>query len=584
MQLESFYHTSLSNWAYAYDKETIHLRMRTKRDDVEEVAAVTGDKYDWDRTVAEYDMQKISSDDMFDYWEAHIKPQYKRATYGFRLRAGSETIWMIETGISSDQPTPPGGYYEFPYIHEIDMHAAPDWAKEAIFYQIFPERFANGDPSNDPEGTEPWGGEPTTDNNFGGDLRGIIDKLDYIVDVGFNAIYLTPVFEAPSNHKYDTVDYKKVDPHFGDNETLKQLVEECHARGIRVMLDAVFNHCSDQFAPFQDVLKHGENSKYAEWFHVREYPLEVKDGIPTYDTFGFYGNMPKFNTANPEVKKYLLDVAEYWIKEIKLDGWRLDVASEIDHQFWREFRKVVKAANPEAYIVGEVWNDSLKWLLGDQFDSVMNYPFADKVLQFFTDPNMDGYDFASSLGYLLMRYPQQTNEVIFNLLCSHDTPRVLTRVGEDPRKLKLCVVFLLTYIGTPCTYYGDEIGLSGDGDPGCRKCMEWDPEKQNRDLLDFYKMLIALRKDHQALRRGFFRFLKADHDDSRIIYERIDADTHFTIWMNNTDQKTVLSHAMETDDWKDALTGEEVHPTDGIMNIELDVFGYRILVRNLHNI
>ncbi|SEC25729.1 alpha-glycosidase [Paenibacillus sp. GP183] len=582
MLRECFYHTSVSNWAYAYDKDTIHLRIRTKRDDVEEVFVVTGDKYDWERTKADYEMFNISSDSLFDYWEAHVKPRYKRLSYGFRLRSGDEYAWMVELGIYDEQPYPPSGYYDFPYIHENDMHSAPEWAKEAIFYQIVPERFANGDTSNDPDHTEPWGGQPTNDNFFGGDLQGIMDHLDYLGDLGINAIYLTPVFEAPSNHKYDTVDYRKVDPHFGDNALLKKLVGKCHDLGIRVMLDAVFNHCSDQFTPFQDVLTHGKYSIYADWFIIREYPLEVKDGVPTYGTFGFYGNMPKFNTSNPDVKKYLLSVAEYWIKEIKIDGWRLDVANEVDHEFWRDFRKIVKAANPEAYIVGEVWNDSLKWLLGDQFDSVMNYPFSEKVLQFFDDPNMDGSNFADSIGFLQMRYPQQTNEVIFNLLNSHDTPRVLTRMNGDKRKQKLCVVFLLTYIGTPCIYYGDEVGLTGGQDPDCRKCMEWDIGRQDRELYDFYKWLIALRKNNKALRRGFFRFLKADQNDSRIIYERIDSDSHFTIWMNNTDQTTWLSHPMETNDWKDALSGEDVPPVDGVMHIRLDEFGYRILYRKLN--
>ncbi|WP_426449916.1 alpha-glycosidase [Paenibacillus sp. S-38] len=579
MLRECFYHVSNSNWAYAYTKEKIHLRFRTKRDDVNEITAVTGDKYDWDRTYKEYPMLRIASDAYFDYWEATVKPKYKRLTYGFRITAGTETVWMVETGVYDEQPHPPGGYYDFPYIHEIDLFAAPEWAKSAIFYQIFPDRFANGDPENDPEGTEHWGGTPTTDNSFGGDLQGIIDKLDYIVNLGVNAIYLTPVFQSPSNHKYDTLDYKKVDPQFGDNAKLKELVEACHDRGIRVMLDAVFNHCSEHFTLFQDVVKNGEKSKYADWFHVREFPIEVKDGIPSYDTFGFFQHMPKFNTSNPEVKEYLLDVAEYWIKEIKIDGWRLDVANEIDHHFWRDFRKIVKSANPEAYIVGEVWNDSLKWLLGDQFDSVMNYPFSNKVLEFFSSSYMDGYTFANSMGFLLMRYPQQTNEVVFNLLCSHDTPRVLTCVGEDKRRLKLCVVFLLTYIGTPCIFYGDEIGLTGGGDPDCRKCMVWEQEHQDNELYDFYKLLIALRKDYDVLRQGGFRFLKADAGDSRIIYERIDDKMHFTVWMNNTEEETVLSHPMETEDWKDALSQEEVVPVNGMMNIKLDPLGYRILYR-----
>lgn len=581
MLRECFYHVSHSNWAYAYDNETVHLRVRTKRDDVEEIHAVTGDKYDWDRTYAEYPMMKTASDAMFDYWEAHLTPPYRRVSYGFRLRAGEETAWMVETGIYGEPPTPPGGYFDFPYIHEIDTHSAPDWAKSAVFYQIFPDRFANGDSDNDPEGTEEWGNQPTTDNNFGGDLQGIIDHLDYIEDLGVNALYLTPVFRSPSNHKYDTLDYKKIDPQFGDTDTLKALVEACHLRGIRVMLDAVFNHCSVDFPPFQDLVKNGENSMYIDWFHVREYPLGVKDGIPTYDTFGFFQHMPKFNTANPEVRRYLLDVAEYWIKEVDIDGWRLDVANEIDHQFWRDFRKVVKTAKPEAYIVGEVWNDSMKWLLGDQFDSVMNYPFSSKVLEFFSGSHIDGHTFSSSMGSLLMRYPQQTNEVIFNLLCSHDTPRMLTRVGEDKRRLKLCVVFLLTYMGTPCIFYGDEIGLSGGDDPDCRKCMEWDPDKQDNELYDFYKLMIALRKKNDVLRKGSFRFLKADSGDSRIIYERIDDSMHFTVWMNNTEEETVISHPMETSDWKDALSGEETLPEEGMMNIKLDPLGYRILYRSL---
>lgn len=581
MQLEAFHHGPRNNWAYAYNNETIHLRFRTKRDDVDQVYAVTGDKYDWNRTTKTIPMENTAFDSIFDYWEVAVHPQYRRLAYGFKIVAGTETLWMIETGITHNEPFPPGNFYEYPYIHEVDVFQPPAWAKDAIFYQIFLDRFANGDPSNDPEVTEPWGNNPTTLNHFGGDLKGVMDHLDYLVDLGINAIYFTPLFESTSNHKYNTIDYKKVDPHFGTNELLKELVEKCHERGIRVMLDAVFNHCSDQFPPFQDVLKNGKNSPYANWFHVHEFPLSFKGNVPTYDTFGFFGDMPKFNTANPEVKKYLLDVAQYWIQEIKMDGWRLDVANEIDHQFWRSFRKVVKEANPEAYIVGEVWNDSIMWLLGDQFDSVMNYPFSNKVLEFFAPGIMDGFSFANSMGSLLMRYPQQANEVVFNLLCSHDTGRAINRVGEDRRRLKLAVVFLLTYMGTPCIFYGDEVGLRGVNDPDCRKCMEWDPKRRDNELYDFYKLLINLRKKHKALREGRFRFLKADPGDRRIIYERIDQDIHFMIWMNNQDEITTLTHPCETDDWKDALSGESVRTKDGKMSIQLEQMGYRIIYRTI---
>ncbi|MUG23399.1 alpha-glycosidase [Paenibacillus macerans] len=580
MLLEALYHVPRDKWAYAYDPATIHLRIRTKRDDVERVFALTGDKYDWKGTYQELAMEKAAHDRMFDYWEVSVRPRFKRLSYAFKLVAGAEIVYMQDSGIQTEEPTPPGELFEFPYIHEIEVFKVPEWAKQAVFYQIMPERFANGDPSNDPKPVEAWGGKPTRENYFGGDLQGVLDHLDDLVDLGITAIYFTPLFAAPSNHKYDTMDYKKVDPHFGDNALLKKVVESCHERGIRVVLDAVFNHCGEQFPPFQDVLKNGAASPYADWFHVNQFPAGVENGVPTYDTFGFFPKMPKFNTANPRLKEYLLGVAEYWIKEIKLDGWRLDVANEIDHHFWREFRQVVKKANPDAYLIGEVWSDSLNWLLGDQFDSVMNYPFADKVLEFFNG-GMDGCAFSDEMGALIMRYPQQTNEVVFNMLCSHDTPRLLTRVGGDKRKLKLCVVFLFTYIGTPCVFYGDEIGLTGEGDPDCRKCMEWDRSKQDRELYDFYKLMIALRKKHTALRQGRFRFLHAEHGDPCIIYERMDELMHFTVWMNNTPEPRTLTHPMQTSDWRDGLTEEPVAPAGGVMNVSLDPYGFRILYRRL---
>ncbi|MEK5237725.1 alpha-glycosidase [Paenibacillus sp. FSL L8-0470] len=581
MLLEAMYHVPRDKWAYAYDTKTIHLRVRTKRDDVDCVAALTGDKYDWDHTFYEIMMEKAASDDRFDYWEAAVRPKYKRLSYTFRVSKGQENVYLLDNGIRSECPQPPNHFYEFPYIHQIDLFKVPNWAKDAVFYQIMTERFANGDPTNDPEGTEAWGGTPKLDNFFGGDLQGVLNHLDDLDELGINAVYFTPLFLSPSNHKYDIMDYKKVDPHFGDNELLKHVVEECHRRGIRVMLDAVFNHCSDKFPPFQDVLEKGEYSVYKDWFHINSFPAEIVDGIPTYDTFGFFGNMPKFNTANFEVRAYLLEVAEYWIKEIKVDGWRLDVANEVDHHFWRDFRKVVKSANPEAYIVGEVWSDSLTWLLGDQFDSVMNYPFSGTVLEFFNG-GMDGITFGQRIGALLMRYPQQTNEVVFNLLGSHDTPRLLTVVGEDKRRLKLAVVFLFTFMGTPCIYYGDEIGLTGSEDPDCRKCMEWDEKKQDRELYDFYRMMIFLRKEHKALREGRFRILVACENDPCIVYERADEIIHFTVWMNNSPEPRTLRHPMETDDWQDALTGEPVAPKEGIMHISLDPYGYRILCRALN--
>jgi len=578
---ECFYHKPRSNWAYAYNSDTIHLRVQTKKNDVENVVAVTGDKYDWEHLQEDIPMIKTATDHYFDYWMAAVKPAFKRFSYCFRLTGGEETVYLTESGVSAVQPEPSGGYFEYPYIHEIDLFSAPQWAREAVFYQILPDRYQKGKIGNERQGLAPWGAKPTADRFFGGDLEGILSRLDHLSELGITAIYMTPIFESPSSHKYDTVDYRKVDSHFGDKEWLKLLVQACHERRIRVVLDAVFNHTSEHFPPFRDVVKHGEQSRYKDWFHIRGYPLK-ENGRTNYETFGFFDHMPKLNTAHPEVKSYLLEVAEYWIKEADIDGWRLDVANEVDHQFWREFRQRVKAAKPDAYLIGEVWSDSMMWLLGDQFDSVMNYPFADTAMDFFaSEGKTDGLRFAEHINTLLIRYPQQTNEVIFNLLSSHDTPRVLTRVEGDKNRLKLAVVFLMTYIGTPCIFYGDEIGLQGGDDPDCRGCMIWERQEQDRELFDFYKLLIGLRKSHEVLRSGSFRFLKAQPDDRRIIYERLGNGRHFTIWMNNTEERTVMEHPVPEGDWADALSGEAVAVEESMQKVALEPFGYRILSRLL---
>src|SRR5699024_5658775 len=209
---------------------------------------------------------------------------------------------------------------------------------------------------------------------------GIIKHLDYLVDLGINGIYFTPIFKAHSNHKYDTIDYMEIDPQFGDKSTFKELVKACHEKGIRIMLDAVFNHSGYYFSQFQDVLEKGENSKYKNWFHIKDFPIQT-DPVPNFDSFAFTSHMPKLNTEHPDVKQYLLDVATYWIKEFDIDGWRLDVANEVDHQFWREFRTAVKSVKQDVYILGEIWHDSMPWLQGDQFDAVMNYPFTNSAIE-----------------------------------------------------------------------------------------------------------------------------------------------------------------------------------------------------------
>ncbi|EAM8910510.1 DUF3459 domain-containing protein, partial [Salmonella enterica] len=288
---------------------------------------------------------------------------------------------------------------------------------------------------------------------------------------------------------------------------------------------------------------------------------------------------PKLNTENPEVKAYLLEVAEYWIKEVGTDGWRLDVADEVDNAFWQDFRKVVKAANPDAYILGEVWNESSSWLQGDQFDASMNYPFTEAVNRFFVKDAMHADQFANSIGRQLSRYPLQASEVAFNLLDSHDTPRLLTLCEGDQRKMKLAALFQFSYMGAPCIYYGDEIGLDGDHDPGCRKCMEWDEAKQDRELFTFYQKLIALRHAHPALRaEGSIRFLQAREGGSQLVMERQDDKERILILFNRSEETAIVELEAGTGDWTE-LFGENYRTAKekGILAVELPAYGYAVL-------
>ncbi|MGP7817943.1 alpha-glycosidase [Niallia sp. 01092] len=537
IDLTSIYHRAADNYCYLFDEETLHIRIRTKRDNVLEIVLLYGDQYeivDHQWITSLQPLEKIGSDSLFDYWQVAIKAEHKRIRYGFILKNTEQEMTLTEKGFFSFIPEDSGFFFCFPYMHKSDVFSSPDWVQQTIWYQIFPERFRNGDPLLNPAHTVEWGQEePSLTNFFGGDFQGIIDSLDYLQDLGINGIYLTPIFLANSNHKYDTIDYFTIDPQFGNINLLKKLVEECHNRGIRVMLDAVFNHCSVEFLPFQDVLDKGEKSLYKDWFHIHKFPLKDGDTI-NYETFGFYEYMPKLNTANEEVKQYLLKAAAYWIAECQIDGWRLDVANEIDHQFWRDFRTTVKAIKPDLFILGEVWHDSVSWLRGDQFDSVMNYPFLHKSLQFFSYDIISAHQFTEDLTTILHSYSDNINQVLFNILGSHDTPRVLNECRFRKERVRLLFTFLFTFPGTPCIYYGDEIGLDGGNDPGCRKCMPWQEEQQDLELKDYIKTLISIRKETSLLTsKGTLYFLPAVNN-CLAYYKQKDNQVVFVL-INNSD-------------------------------------------------
>ncbi|MEF2968908.1 alpha-glycosidase [Paenibacillus sp. M1] len=575
---EAVYHRPNDCWAYGYDDRTVHLRIRTKRGESPWIKVLFGDKCrPWNEMDLKH-MDRLASDELFDYWQAEAEPPYGRLAYGFLVSGGGEELWYTEKGFNAAPPAEHLGLFEFPYLHPADNHTPPGWVKESVFYQIFPERFANGNRANDPESTAPWGDNPSYGNFFGGDLQGVMDHLDYLSDLGINAIYFTPLFSAPSNHKYDTEDYYRVDPHFGTKETLRQVVEACHARGIRVILDGVFNHSGISFPYFQDVIDKGKESVYYDWFHIDSWPLEVKaNGVPTYKTFAFERTMPKLNTANPEVRNYFCALGRYWIVETGIDGWRLDVANEPDHAFWREFRKAVKEVKPDAYILGEVWHDGMKWLRGDQFDGVMNYPLANAMLDFFVFGQDDSFAFANKIGGFLARYPKQVNEACFNHLDTHDTVRLLTLCGGDKRKLKLAAAFQFTFIGTPSIYYGDEIGLSGQFDPENRRCMIWDPARQDLELYSFYRRLIGLRKSHPALTSGAFVLRFADKSSRLLVYERSSGGETLLVAMNSGAEIVSVRVQESRGDWEDVFTGERLRFQDGTYVDQLGPYAFRIL-------
>ncbi|GAK05496.1 LOW QUALITY PROTEIN: neopullulanase [Geomicrobium sp. JCM 19037] len=534
MQLAAVLHEPKSHMAYAIDESTVHLRVRTANNALTAIHVIYGDKYAWDETRTEEKLVCRSSDEWHDHYEIKIQPPNKRLTYCFRLSDANEDVLFHENGFTKGSKENLDDCFHYPFLNQIDIIRPPEWVKDAIFYQIFPERFANGDDSLSLPIKNVWGEvEPQPDNFFGGDLQGVIDHLDHLETLGITAIYFTPVFKATTNHKYDTIDYMNVDPHFGDNALLKKLVDRCHERGIRVLLDAVFNHSGYYFPPFQDVLERQENSKYKDWFHLPQFPV-TSDPQPNYRTFAFEPKMPKINTENPEVRAYFLEVARYWIEDIGVDGWRLDVANEVDHAFWREFRHVVKDVNPDAYILGEVWHESGPWLQGDQFDAVMNYPFTNAVLDYFCKQRIDRTTFQQRIERLLVTYPEQTTNAAFNLLDSHDTARLLTLCENDKEKMKQAVLFQFTFPGTPCVYYGDEVGLDGGHDPAAGKRMEWDEEKQDHDLFAFYKAMTGLRREHAALRDGSFQFI--DTTDG-VAYERRNEKETLIIHIGSTTEE-----------------------------------------------
>jgi cyclomaltodextrinase / maltogenic alpha-amylase / neopullulanase len=429
----------------------------------------------------------------------------------------------------------------------------PYWVQDAVFYQIFPDRFANGDLTNDPPNVQPWGSPPNLHGFQGGDLRGIIQQFDYLLDLGVTALYLNPIFLSPSSHRYNTVDYYRIDPKLGDLNDFHSLLRVAHANNVRVILDGVFNHSGRGFFAFSDILENQEHSPYRDWFHIRHLPVDAYGAGRAESFLGWWGHksLPKFNTNNLQVRRYIMNVARYWIEQ-GADGWRLDVPNEIDDDsFWAEFRQVVKTANRDAYLVGEIWTADPRWVGQNHFDGLMHYPIRDAMLDFVETGFLSATAFAEKVEGLLELYPRPNVHSMYVTLGSHDTERLRTKLGGSLAKVRLAFSFLFAYPGAPAVYYGDEIGLSGGKDPECRGAFPWNADVWVSELRASVQSMIALRKNWSALRRGSYKRVFVDDRRSCYAFARILGSEKVLVAMNASPTQRYLRLPVAGLGWAD---------------------------------
>ena len=603
--------------------ESVKLRFRTGRENIDRVVLVVC-------TDTRIEMKKVYNDRLFDYYESTVELSDKMIDYYFEVTSGTVTVYYNSVGVCSGVEP----YYNFtitPSFH------TPDWAKGAIFYQIYVDRFYNGDRSNDVEKDEyvyiGEGTDKVTDwfkypaamgvrEFYGGDIAGVWQKLDYLQELGVDAIYFNPIFVSPSNHKYDIQDYDYIDPHFGkivkdegevlhrdengnlmcdgtypnkyatkyvcrvtDKENLEasnlffaEFVEEVHKRGMKVILDGVFNHCGsfnkwlDRECIYEDAEGYEKgayisaDSPYRTFFRFNEdmWPYNYH-----YDGWWGHDTLPKLNYEDsPLLFDYIMHIARKWVSPpYNVDGWRLDVAADLgqsqeyNHYFWKEFRRNVKEANPEAIVLAEHYGDPTSWLQGDQWDTVMNYDaFMEPITWFLTgvEKHSDEYRedllgnadaFFGSMRNYMTRFNTQSLQVAMNELSNHDHSRFMTRTnhrvgrtasvgpqaadeGIDKALFRLGVMIQMTWPGAPTIYYGDEAGLCGWTDPDNRRTYPWG--REDNELIEFHRQLIRIHKDYQVFKTGSIMFLKGQY--KLIGYGRFDENDKIVVMINSSDQ------------------------------------------------
>lgn len=534
MNRSAVLHIPMSQYAFAAAEDRFVIRLRTAKGDLDQCVLFYGDRACSASPVqfTKKDMEKRYEDESFTFYEVTIAPCPVRICYYFQLVKGGERHYYYADAFHEELPdlVMPDGfviegrseYYQYPYILRSEVQRLPAWFREAVVYNIFPDSFADGAGCLSEKGREVREADGMVSRSrLGGTIRGILENLDYICDLGFNCLYLNPIFCAGEYHKYDIFDYFHVDPCMGTDDDFHSLVEEVHARGMHIIIDGVFNHCSWYFPQFADVVEKGEASPYKDWFYDLAFPVrrpDTEDEVPGYACFAYERKMPKLNTANPQVQEYFAKVGRYWVETFQVDGWRLDVANEVDKNFWRNFRAAVRAADPEAVLIGEVWENAEVWLKGDMFDSVMNYDFRKHCRDFFALRKTKADGFAWGMTDMFLRYPEQVSYGQLNLLDSHDVPRFYSLCGEDQECWQAAFLYLCMAPGVPSVFYGDERGISGIRENEYRRGMPW--EQEHMQTREFVRKTIAIRRQW-INPEAKWQVLVADAQKNLLVFERV---------------------------------------------------------------
>ena len=551
MEYSAIFHDMDKRFCYAIEKDLFVIRVQVKKDDMKEIILHYEDKYipmereDTRKTIV---MKKVATSQFHDYYEAQVRMHLICLRYFFEFTdMQGERVYYGNYEFDKEYITNRDRMFDCPQnLREEEMFEVPDWAANKVVYQIFPSRFA----ASQPVDKKLWYKAPITPmDDLHGDFRGIIDHLDHIQDLGIDVIYMTPSFKSNPCHKYDTIDYYEIDPSFGTKEELKELVQKAHDRGMKVVMDAVFNHTGKEFFAFKDILEKGEKSKYLDWYYIDELPLKGKWGeIPNFLCFGYYGGMPKLNLKNPEVEKYITDIACYWIRECDIDGWRLDVGDEISHFFWKRFRRAIKAVKKDMLIIGEIWHYAGDFLEGDEWDTVMNYPFYLNLIDLLADEKISVSQFVQNLGYLKGRLHKKCYPLMWNLIDSHDTARFLHLCKDNKKKQHLAAAFQLLLPGMPMIYYGDEYAMPGANDPDCRRGMYWDEEYQDKEMFEWYKRLLQVRKAHTCIVEGeLAEAITRDEDETIVLIRKNGEETIALIFNCSNHTKEFKEYAQKQD-------------------------------------